>query len=220
MRILFCAVFLLSLAMSGAIAQTPQTADKPVLPGANLTDKDYAELLGKLKKGDTSISFTDLRLAYTKTKGYSYGGPDKAEREKFNKPFREKKFKDALKAAEDYLEKMYVDANAHFVAYNSAKELKDDAKAGFHKNVLLGLLGSIKNGNDGSTAETPYLVISIDEEYTMLRFLGLQFNGQGLNHIGGHTFDVMDVTDPKTGQKGKVYFNIDIVWDAETSLFK
>ncbi|MBS1796769.1 MAG: DUF4919 domain-containing protein [Acidobacteria bacterium] len=210
------AVFLFTFA--GFAQDNPKT-ETPVPPPAKLTAKDYEELVAKLKAGDTNIDYKRLRLAYTETKGYSYSGPDKAEREKFFKPFNDKNYKDALKEAEKYLEKMYVDANAHYVAYTSAKELKDDKKAEFHKAVLLGLLNSIKDGNDGLSEKTPYLVISIDEEYTMLRFLGLQRGSQGLLNKDGHTFDVLTATDPKTSQTVKIYFNIDIVWAAETKMF-
>lgn len=183
------------------------------------TAKDYEDLVAKLKGGDTNIDFTALRTAFTETKEYSYSGPEKSERDKFFQPFNDKKYKEALKQAEKYLEKNYVDANAHFVAYNSAKELKDDKKAEFYKAVLLGLLNSIKNGNDGLSEKTPFSVITIDEEYTLIRFLGYQRGSQSLQHSGGHTFDVLTVTDPKTNEKVKLYFNIDVVWAAETKLF-
>ncbi len=196
--------------------QTKEETKKSVEP----TAKDYADLVAKLKGGDTNVDYMKLRMAFTKTDEYSFHGPDKTEREKFLKPFGDKKYKDALKQVEKYLEKNYVDANAHYVAYNSAKELKDDAKAEFYKSVLLGLLNSIKNGNDGLSAETPFFVISIDEEYTLMKFLGFQHSSQSLQHKDGHTFDVFEIKDTKTSKDGKIYFNIDVVWAAETNLFK
>ena len=202
-----------------------QAQDNPKLepaktPQAKLTAKDYEDLLARLKGGDTKIDFTALRMAFTETKDYSYDGPEKAEKEKFLKPFNDKNYKEALKQAEKFLEKNYVEANAHYVAYNSAKELKDDKKAEFHKTILLGLLNSIQNGNDGLSAKTPFSVITIDEEYTILRFLGYQFGGsQSLQHTDGHTFDVLTAKNTKTNQEAKLYFNIDVVWAAETKIF-
>jgi hypothetical protein len=202
---------------------TPTPKSEPITQNAKTEQKytaqDYADLVAKLKGGDTGIDFTALRMAFTKTEEYSYGGTDKAEKEKMLKPFNDKKYKEALKQAEKILEKNYTEANAHFVAYNAAKELKDEKKAEFHKAVLLGLLSSIKNGNDGLSAEKPFKVITIDEEYTLMRFLGYQVGGQGLQNVGGHQFDVLDATNAKTSEKAKFYFNIDIVWKAETEIF-
>lgn len=198
-----------------AAAAGQKVPDQPV----KLTATDYKELLTKLKAGDTSISFKDLRVAFSATKEYSFSGPDREARNKFYKPFGEKKYKDALTEVESYLEKMYVDANAHFVAHLSASELKDTKKADFHKAVLVGLIKSIQDGNDGLTAKTPYMVISIDEEYTLMRFLGLKHSSQSLQHIDGHAYDVFAAVDAETNESRKVYFNIDIVWAAETKLF-
>lgn len=208
----------LLLSFAGHAQEKPK-ADQTEQKQAKLTAKDYEELVAKLKSGDTRVDLTALRMAFTETKEYSYGGPAKADKEKFFKPFNDKNYKDALKEAEKFLEKNYVEANAHFVAYNCAKELKDDKKAEFHKTVLLGLLKSIENGNDGLTLKTPFSVITIDEEYTMMRFLGYKYNSQSLQHSDGHTFDVFTATDPKTDQTVTLYFNIDVVWAAETKIF-
>lgn len=202
-------------AFASTLAFGQKVPDQP----AKLTAADYTNLLAKLKGGDTSISFKDLRVAYSATKEYSFSGPDREARNKFYKPFNEKNYKDALKEAEKYLETVYVDANAHLVAHISAKELNDTKKADFYKAVLIGLVNSIQDGQDGLTAKTPYMVISIDEEYTLMRFLGLQHKVQSLQHIDGHAYDVFEAVDTETNKARKVYFNIDIVWEAETKLF-
>jgi len=218
LKIIFTVSFALLLTFAGQ-AQENSKPEQIKPAETKLTAKDYETLLAKLKGGDANIDFKALRMAFTETEEYSYRGPDKAEREQFYKPFNDKKYKEALKQAEKYLEKNYVDANAHYVAYNSAKELKDDKKAEFYKAVLLGLLNSIKSGNDGLSEKSPFYVITVDVEYTLMKFLGYQFGSQSLKHIDGHSFDVFSVTNTKTGDKTTLYFNIDVVWAAETKLF-
>lgn len=217
MFITFTAFVLLSNFV--VLAQDEPKTDKPKEIQQKLTVNDHESLVVKLKGGDTNVDFMALRMAFTETKEYSYHGPEKMEREKFFKPFNDKNYKESLKQAEKYLEKNYVDANAHYVAFNSAKELKDVKKAEFHKAVMLGLLNSIKNGNDGLSAKTSFLVITIDEEYTMMSFLGYKYSSQSLQHSDGHTFDVFAATNIKTNEAVKLYFNIDLVWAAETKLF-
>lgn len=220
LRTLFTLLLMLTLAFTAA-AQVKPEAEKPADPAAatKYTAKDYQDLVVKLKGGDANVDYKALRMAFTETEEYSYSGPDKAEQAKFLKPFNDKKYKDALKQAEAFMEKNYVDANAHYVAYNAAKELKDDKKAEFHKTVLLGLLNSIKSGNDGLSEKTPFYVITINEEYTLLTFLGYQRGAQSLRHSDGHSFDVLTATDLKTNKQTQFFFNIDVVWAAEMKLF-
>ena len=217
-KTLFTVLFVLTLTFAGLAQEKPVT-EKPAETSAKYTAKDYQELVAKLKGGDVNVDYKALRLAFTETEEYSYSGPDKTEQAKFLKPFGDKKYKDALKQAESFMEKNYVDANAHYVAYNSARELKDDKKAEFHKAVLLGLLNSIKSGNDGLSEKTPFYVITINEEYTLLTFLGYQRGSQSLRHSDGHTFDVLNATETKTGKKVEFFFNIDVVWAAEMEVF-
>ncbi|MEO8071817.1 MAG: DUF4919 domain-containing protein [Acidobacteriota bacterium] len=220
MKLKYIILFVFILLMNFVIqAQDESKTDKPKETQQKLTAKDYENLVAKLKSGDTSSDYTALRMAFTETKNYSFQGPKKTERENFFKSFNEKNYKESLKQAEKFLEKNYVDANAHYVAYNSAKELKDNKKADFHKAVLFGLLNSIKNGNDGLSAKTPFSVITIDEEYTMMNFLGYKHSSQSLQHADGHTFDVFTATNTKTNEAVKLYFNIDVVWAAETKIF-
>jgi len=110
--------------------------------------------------------------------------------------------------------------DAHVAASIGYGGLGDKAKSDFHKRVHLGLVNSILSSGDGKTAETAYVVISTDEEYTILQALDLPRGSQSLNHLNGHSFDILTVTDPKTNKPVKIFFNIDIPWKAETEMFK
>ncbi len=81
------------------------------------------------------------------------------------------------------------------------------------------LLDSIQNGGDGKTAQTAFVVMSVDEEYTLLRFLGYQMQSQGLEKTEGHTFDVLTVINPKNQETRKLYFNIDKIWVGYEKVF-
>ena len=211
-KFLMLALCFLTLTFSVA-AQNNTTGDKAK------AQSTYNDLLAKLKGGDTKIDYKALRTSFAEINEYNYDGISKEEREKMFKPFNEKNYKDALKEINKIAEKNYVDANVHYVAYQANKELKDDKNAEFHKAVLIGLLSSIQNGNDGKTAKTAFLPINISEEYNLINFLGLKFESQGTTVEDGHHFDAMSVVNPKTNDKTKLYFNIDKIWEAETKLF-
>jgi hypothetical protein len=86
----------------------------------------------------------------------------------------------------------------------------DSAKADFHRYVFKGLIDSVQSGGDGKSTEKAYVVISTDEEYALLNFLGLRPTGQALLNVGEHSYDKLSAVDPKTNEKREFFFQIDI----------
>jgi hypothetical protein len=72
-----------------------------------------------------------------------------------------------------------------------------------------GLLNSIKGSVDGKSKEKAFEVISINEEYGLIRSLGLKPINQALLNDEGHAYDVITVIDPQTNKESQLYFNID-----------
>ena len=163
--LLLITLCLLTLAFSVA-------AQNNAASGKEKAQTTYNDLITKLKNGDTKIDYAVLRTSFAEINEYHYDGISKEEREKIFKPLNDKNYKEALKQADKIAEKNYVDVNVHYAAYQASKELKDDKNAEFHKAVLIGLLNSIQNGNDGKTAKTAFLPKDISEEYNLINFLG------------------------------------------------
>ncbi len=202
-----------------AFAQTNSAKGKTETKQENQQKNSYAEIVSKLKGGDTNIDYKALRNAFVQTEEYSYDGTDKDERNKMFKSLNDKNYKDALKQAEKILDKNFVEINAHYVAFVANRELKDEKKSEFHKTVMLNLLNEVRAGNDGLSAKTAFMPITIDEEYTLMNFLGYKFKSQSLQSVDGHQFDVFEAVDSKTNESKKLYFNIDVIWKAETAIF-
>lgn len=180
----------------------------------------YDQLLAKLKSGDTNIDYGALRMTYTETKSYSATGSDPAARSQMSKAVSGREFTEAIKVAKSILDKNYVDINAHVAMAVANRELGDTKLFEFHKAVYRGLIDSIVASGDGKTAKTAYVVISVPEEYALLQALDLRRGSQSLLNENGHTYDVLTVTDPKTNESRKIYFNIDIVWSGYDKMFK
>ena len=62
--------------------------------------------------------------------------------------------------------------------------------------------------------------ISTDEEYAFFQYIGVRFVSQALIDEKGHRYDKMTAKDPKTGQSGIYYFNIDKPFDWLRNRFK
>jgi hypothetical protein len=169
----------------------------------------YEVLLERVKKSDASVDFKELRLAYTETSAYSpYGGDAESRRIMFD-ALKSREFDKALQNAETVLAKNYLDIMGHFGCFVSHRELAHADKATYHKFVFDGLLNSIKNSGDGKSEETAFVVISVDEEYALLNWLGLRPTGQALIHKDSHNYDKMTMTDSKTNDTVTYFFNID-----------
>lgn len=227
MRLRTPALALLAVAFtaSHAAAQTPtptpssspqptaaQAAKPAATPAATSAANakpggSYVGMLERARRGDRSIDFGAMRMAYTETADYNpYGGD--VRREMFG-ALGASKFEEALSVAEKALEKNYVDLNAHYVAFVANRELKRVDRAEFHRTMFAGLIESIQRSGDGKSAETAFVVISTTEEYVLLNVLGLRPAGQALIHDKGHSYDLMTGVDPKTNESVKLFFNID-----------
>jgi hypothetical protein len=211
----FTVTFLLAFAF-GVNAQKPENQPKPTPTPVKIS---YEDLLAKLKNGDTKIDYRALRMAYSETKDYSYHGIESAEKQKIFAALNGKKYKDVLKLTDKVLATDFVEPNSHYAAFIANRELKDEKKSEFHKTVLIGLVDSIMNGKDGKSAKNCFEVITISEEYFVMNYLGFKVSSQSLGKEEGHTFDILTGINSETKESEKFYFNIDVVWKAETKMF-
>jgi hypothetical protein len=69
-------------------------------------------------------------------------------------------------------------------------------------------LRSILVTGDGKSAATAYVVIAVEEEYSLMRALGDRPKNQALIHQDDHAFDRMEVTDDKDLPQ-VLFFNVD-----------
>lgn len=173
----------------------------------------YEKLLDEAKKNVGGADFTALRLAVTKEPGYDpYAKSDDSVKEMYD--FLDFKNTKALLAkSKEELDKDYLDVETHFVT-SSAHEIDGDGKrAGFHLDFARKLLDSIQSSGDGKSAATAYKVISINEEYALIKYLGLKPVDQATVEENEVMYDVINVIDPISGEQNKLYFNIDIPYD-------
>jgi len=192
-------------------AQTPQET-----PKATTQKTKYDELVEKAKQKDASVNFTELRNAFYESKNYNPYAPMMAYRP-MNAALAQKNYEQALQIAESVLAKNFVEINAHITAQIAYQETGNTEKAEFHKFMVEGLLNSIKGSGDGKSPEKAFEVISVNEEYGLIRSLGLKPTSQALTENKGHSYDVITVIDPQTNKESQLYFNIDkpFKWQAK-----
>ncbi|MBR0872799.1 DUF4919 domain-containing protein [Bradyrhizobium tropiciagri] len=68
---------------------------------------------------------------------------------------------------------------------------------------------SVLKSGDGKSPETAFVVISIDEEYSILRAQALLRVKQALVNHGGSAFDRIEAKKRDSDQLVTLYFNVD-----------
>jgi hypothetical protein len=197
----------LGLLVSLMLALSANSLNAQPKPAQN-PKSSFADLLQRAKKGDATLDFTELRFTYTETAEYNPYNSSSDERQKMFTAISAKQYDQVLASAEIILAKNFVDLNGHFGAFVANRELGNTQKASLHKFIFEGLIHSIRHSGDGKSPETAFVVISVDEEYVLLNWLGARATGQELVHQNGHSFDLMKAVD-KTNAAMSYYFNID-----------
>ena len=164
----------------------------------------------KLKAGDTKIDFRALRVAYADSKEALAAGSSHLTRRAMNTALLNRQFDETIRIGLDILRTVYISPDTHAAVSSAYRELGDTQKAEFHKTIYLGLINSIITAGDGKAPETAYHVVTTEEEYALLRALGLSVWGQEIVNHGGRWYETLSATNTKTNQTMKVWFNIDI----------
>lgn len=190
-------------ALAGKKAKRPET-------GAPPEPSRYTELRSELERGNLAIDYAQLRLAFAETAGFSPYGVGEADLvREARKGLEQGDATLALERALKVLEGNYVYPEAHLLASRAYRELGNSGRAEFHLAVLHGLFESIRDSGKGSQ-DSPYVVITTDEEYFVLGMLGLKSRRQALLTCAGKPCDMLEGVDPKTEEVHEYYFDVSI----------
>ncbi|HYL04397.1 MAG TPA: DUF4919 domain-containing protein [Thermoanaerobaculia bacterium] len=172
----------------------------------------YESLLEKARRGDPGLDFTALRMAWAdrQAKLAKLNAADPELRNKMFDALHKDQLAAVIETGNQVLAQNFLDVDAHmFVAFAYEKSHEAE-KAALHRTMGNGLMKSILASGNGRALETAFVVISVDEEYAVLRHYRLAPDKQDLVTTGGHHYDVLRArTD--THEEATVYFNIDKV---------
>ncbi len=127
---------------------------------------------------------------------------------------KEKKFKEAREKLEKAMPNLLLSPRAHGMAAMAAEGLDDAAKAKAERDAAAKCVEGMLATGDGS-ADKPYLVTRVTDEYDLLRHLKKVRDAQGLRHKDGKAFDVMSCTDGT-----EVWFDITVVFGSMAKRLK
>lgn len=175
---------------------------------------DYAQLLAIALNDIHQANFTALRDAYTRTPHYNpyrSGAPDS----ELIALMRAENWSAAAVRCERLIAEDYLHAPLHLTMSYIYEQLEDSERAAWHLQFARGLISSLLSSGDGRTPETAFKVITVREEYEMLRALSLESLGQRLITANDRYYDVLSVRDAN-GAQGEVFFEVtDIIRHAQ-----
>ncbi len=158
--------------------------------------------------------FLQLRLAYAKTPTFHASWISNPDRTALLKLYDEGKPADFIAKSTAWLKQCPVDAKVHMMLANLLLKSGDNDGGIFHRLMFYGLATSIVASGDGKTAKTAYKVIAVDEEYTILNYIGADLKRQSLQ-------DNCDVMECTLDEKPVViYFDVTIPLEVESKLLK
>lgn len=196
-----------AILMIGCTAAPPREAEKAVknegrvsLPA--LTPKDVPP---PTVTWADEVNFTALREAF----GLRSDFVQLCERDypikKITNAFDAGNYKDGVEIGDAWLIRCPIDSRVHTLVGCGYHQLGDEATAKTHIKWSAGLIKSILSSGDGKSPNTPYVTISIGEEYAVLRWRDFQPKQQALLK-GTPQLDALTVTDEK-GNEETLYFN-------------
>jgi Domain of unknown function (DUF4919) len=204
-HLLFSSLALAVLVVLPVASAYSQTAQAPA-PAPASTDS-YDEMVKKVESGDLSVNFAELRMKYAASAQYEPEEGSDELKDMYGK-LNARDFKGALATANRVLAKQYVNINAHIVASAAYDGLHDDAAAKLHHDIVVGLVRSILDSGAGTNIETAYKVISVQEEYAVMRVLGLRPGSQSYLQNGKKTYDKMEMVNMKDNSTVTRYFDV------------
>jgi len=183
-------------------------------PSFEKAEARFQELVRRAETGE-AIDFHELRLAWL------HGPAMKPDPREERLPALKKAMFEAMQKggdprvvlahAREIIDIRYVDLDAQ-KARRQACELLEEEPCTAYRVVSLGLLKSVVEGRDGSSCPTAWRVVSVDEEYFVLRMLDARFVRQSLVSEEGGICDVLDVE--YEGEEKTFYFEVSEVFEA------
>lgn len=172
---------------------------------------EATELFAAFLEKPGKESFLAVFKAVTEGDGYD---PYSMELDSVWGMIRENKHKAAQEKLEKAMPNLLLSPLAHLYLAMAAEGLGEAEKAKAEREAAAKCIQGILATGDGS-AEQPYLVSRVSDEYDLLRHLKKMRKVQGLRHKDGKSFDVMQCADGT-----EVWFDITAVFGSMSKRLK
>jgi len=169
----------------------------PLQAQENKADAEYRQLVELSQTMPADFDFGKVRSLYVHTSFFSpYGVDPKMD---FSPFFKRQDAGDVsvVKDVDAYVAKNFALPEAHSRAMSMYKTIGNAQKSAYHEWAVRGLIKAMWASGDTASPETAMHVVTISEEYLVLRQRG-ERGGQRVQNVNGRVYDVLTVK-PKDG---------------------
>lgn len=197
-------IFFVLILLSAACLSFAQSITIP-----DLKD-NYTGFAKQLESGNTNINFREFRESLIDSKQFLVVNKQTEKLAKLDKEMKSQMGKEdyigVIKTTSEILSIDFTILMAHALRSKAFEKSGDTANQAKYRTILDGLVNSILESGDGKTCATGWSVIKVEEEYFILRVMGLQPLGQSVDKNGG----VCDKLEVQTKEGGTLiyYFNV------------
>ena len=178
------------------------------IPGRAQDTAAYRALLARAQAGDTTVSFTALRHAWAASPEYAPYGSDADEHaDSMRAALERSDWARAVREADAALAVNWLDAGTHVMKAYAVRQLGDAEAAYRERMVAAQIVQSVADSGEG-TQQSPFVVVTVAEEYAYLRMHGFERRTQSLGRCGNHECDVVQAINPDTSETRTFYFDI------------
>lgn len=176
---------------------------------ARAAEPSYDDYVAQVNAGKRDIDYTAFRMAYVASPKYEPYGAARLLVIQMKKAFTAGDCPAAMAHAKEIFEVNLVQIDAHYVTAVCQRKAGNEEEARRAHAMLMGLVKSVLGSGDGKSPETAFVVIAIEEEYSVLAAFSLTLVSQALVNLGGSAFDRMEVKKRDSDQTVTLYFNVD-----------
>ncbi len=153
----------------------------------------------------------EQRLAYAVSADYNpYDTRNRDVQKSVGELLNQGKFSEAITAAQTGLAVAKYDIDLMIMLVSAYRESGDIPNADKTREQWMSLVDSILVSGTGRDFANAFQVISVAEEYAVMRILRLPAGSQALVEHEGSEFDVVTIKNPQSGQELVLYFNVDL----------
>lgn len=189
----------------------------------SLSEYYYPRLLERIWADDTTLEIRHYKRLYYGNVFQDYYHPYGASDAKkmFTEIYRDRNYKDAISKGKQVLRENPVDIEVTLKMIYAYLELGDTASAKIYGHKYFGFLDVIYASGDGQTAQTAFVVISVDDEYRIVGDLGLNVKQQMLvNDCDLLFFEKKGQRKIRPTKIKQLYFNVQMPLMSLSGTFK
>ena len=178
---------------------------------------DYNDYLDAIRRGEVLSLLGYFRFYALQSQQEDYSPYYQKSDPKIDEYWNAGNYEELSKYADDLLEMnplLLDDLSKVAIANYQMRKMKE-----FHRlnAVYFGIIESILATGNGRNYDSAYVVMSPNDEYDILNYIGRQSRGQALHKSDGHSYDILDTINENEEEKD-IYFNIDMPFGSLSTL--